>query len=545
MAADQSNAFPAVVEFGPFTLDIRQRCLRRNSEIIKLPGKPFDLLVYLVMNHARVVSKDDLLKNVWSEGRGLNVVEQTVGQVRKALKTNGDDPPYIVTVTGTGYQFVAPLSFPSQEAPPTARLANGTVGNGTQGGNPPPTDHLDIGETVVPPPIANLDESKRERTTVWRSPFVFLALGLVGLAAIGVALYATAPGEPAACEVSVNTLIVKDGQGREVWRQEFTQPLYKAMYATHPPLCRYFDLDGDGVADVLFSLRPEAYDVESDKLYGFITQPRMLRRLRPIPALTFTFTPGADLVVGQPAEITGPNSEYFPPYVVVGVFPRRTTQGEAQIVVSSVMNNAPNQIAVLDGRLRKISEYWHAGHLRYGQFAKYNGQERIFLAGVDNAYRSATLVSFDPNNIAGTTDVTLDRGLKPEDRAPKFGVISFGKPGNQSPLGKGTETCRVLFERTCLAKAKLHREPYNRAIGATVTENRIIVTVVEGEREDRPENVVYELDRHLNLIEAAPTTQFRQRHLELERAGLLDHPFSMNELKSLVHVLPGCEFVEK
>jgi hypothetical protein len=57
--------------------------------------------------------------------------------------------------------------------------------------------------------------------------------------------------------------------------------------------------------------------------------------------------------------------------------------------------------------------------------------------------------------------------------------------------------------------------------------------------------VVDEMDRHFNLVEAGPTTEFRQRHMELENTGSLDHSFSLEELKPLVRVLPGCEFLEK
>jgi hypothetical protein len=53
------------------------------------------------------------------------------------------------------------------------------------------------------------------------------------------------------------------------------------------------------------------------------------------------------------------------------------------------------------------------------------------------------------------------------------------------------------------------------------------------------------MDRHLNLVLAFPNAKCQQRHLELERARLLDHAFSMDELKPLIHVLPGAEFVEK
>jgi len=88
-------------------------------------------------------------------------------------------------------------------------------------------------------------------------------------------------------------------------------------------------------------------------------------------------------------------------------------------------------------------------------------------------------------------------------------------------------------------------QPYNRATGLVVTDDRIRVEVTEGEREDTPAKVIYELDRHLNLAEAYPNMKFRQRHWELEKSGLLDHAFSLQELKPLVHVLPGCEFVLK
>jgi hypothetical protein len=203
------------------------------------------------------------------------------------------------------------------------------------------------------------------------------------------------------------------------------------------------------------------------------------------------------------------------------------------------MNNAPNQIATLDRGLNKLGEYWHSGQLKYGQFASFNGGDRIFLGGVNNGYHSATLITFDPTKIGGTTDLSLDLPY----RAPLFSIFATGSRSHLSPLGPGTETCQVLFERTCVAKAKPHAEPYNRVIDLKVTEDRIIVRVAEGEREDTAATVVYEMDRHLNLIEAAPNTKFRQRHLELEREGLLDHAFSPQELKPLIHVLPGCEFV--
>jgi hypothetical protein len=269
----------------------------------------------------------------------------------------------------------------------------------------------------------------------------------------------------------------------------------------------------------------------------------MFRRLRPTPAQALAFQPGAELVVSLNPDgtIAKQDEGYLPPYVIAGVFTRNNGNSKAQIVVSSVTNYAPNQIAVLGDDFKKTSEYWHTGHLRYGQFATYDGHDRLFLGGVNNGYRSATLIAFDPNNIHGTADLTL----RMADWRPDFAVYAGGSREHLAPFGAGTETCRVLFERTCVAKANLHREPYNRVIGFTVKEDRISVTVAEGEREDTPQTITYELDRHLNLVLAFPNAKFQQRHLELQRLGLLDHSYSPDELKPLVHVLPGCEFVEK
>ncbi len=533
---------PAVIEFGEFRLDRISRSLFRNSEPVKLTAKPFELLEFLVTNDARVFSKEELLQRVWGGLRDPNVVEQTIRQVRLVLEADLKKPHYIVTITGAGYRFDAPLFFSEPEPlsgselksdlPMSARepVDAHAAPPSAKGGEPVAIEHHHALTAS-----GSADGKKRRSWAL-----TVMCLTLLGL---GIFLYATAPGEPAACEVSVNTLIVKDGQGQEVWRREFPERLNRARYAIELRFCEYTDLDGDGTADVLFSFKREAYLLDGDTLYGFITRSRMLRRLRPNPARTLTFKPGASLVVGpnSDATIARPYDEYIPPYAITGVFARRTWNSTARIVVSSALNEAPDQVAVLDSSLKRTGEYWHAGQLRYGQFARYKGHDRIFLAGVNNGYHSATLVAFDPNNVKGTTD--LNAALP--DRAPLFSILATGTRGHLSPLSVGTETCRVLFERTCLAKAKPYREPYNRVIDLNVTDDRIIVRVAEGEREATPENVVYEMDRHLNLIEADPNTKFRQRHFELERAGLLDHAFSMQELKPLIHVLPGCEFVEK
>src|SRR5579862_9411864 len=53
--------------FGPFDLDESQRSLRRGDKKITLPPKAIDLLLYLVKNPLRLITKEELLRAVWPD----------------------------------------------------------------------------------------------------------------------------------------------------------------------------------------------------------------------------------------------------------------------------------------------------------------------------------------------------------------------------------------------------------------------------------------------------------------------------------------------
>ena len=76
--------------FGDYALNQDRRELTRGSLVIPTGPQVFDLLVYLVQNRARVVSKDDLLQAVW---RGRIVSESTltshINALRKAVGDSG------------------------------------------------------------------------------------------------------------------------------------------------------------------------------------------------------------------------------------------------------------------------------------------------------------------------------------------------------------------------------------------------------------------------------------------------------------------------
>jgi TolB-like protein len=95
------------IVFGEHVLDPDRRELTRGSEAIAVEPQVFDLLLHLVRNRERVVSKDDLIEVVWG---GRIVSESTltsrVNAVRKAIGDTGDEQRLVRTIARKGYRFV-------------------------------------------------------------------------------------------------------------------------------------------------------------------------------------------------------------------------------------------------------------------------------------------------------------------------------------------------------------------------------------------------------------------------------------------------------
>src|SRR5258708_7386924 len=105
--------------FGQFVLDSRKRTVSRADSPVSLTPKAFDVLLFLVQNPNRLVTKEELLEAVW----GDTFVEegnltQYISHLRRALGGNSEDPRLIVTIARKGYQFTADV--PLAEAADTA-----------------------------------------------------------------------------------------------------------------------------------------------------------------------------------------------------------------------------------------------------------------------------------------------------------------------------------------------------------------------------------------------------------------------------------------
>ena len=104
--------------FGDHELDVERRELRRSGERVALEPQVFDLLVYLVQNRDRVVSRDDLIATVWG-GRIVSdsAVTTRLNAARRAVGDSGATQTVIRTVARRGVRFIAEVQ--EQDAPPS------------------------------------------------------------------------------------------------------------------------------------------------------------------------------------------------------------------------------------------------------------------------------------------------------------------------------------------------------------------------------------------------------------------------------------------
>src|SRR3954469_6424896 len=93
--------------FADFEVDLSQHELRRKGASVHIEPQVFDLIVHLVRNHDRVVSKDELIDTIWN-GRAISeaAFSSRINGARRVLGDNGTDQLYIRTLQRRGFRFV-------------------------------------------------------------------------------------------------------------------------------------------------------------------------------------------------------------------------------------------------------------------------------------------------------------------------------------------------------------------------------------------------------------------------------------------------------
>lgn len=105
-----------IYEFGPFRMDPDKQILRRGDDIVPITPKAFETLLVLVRRCREVVSKEELLREIWPNSFvEESNLSQNIFLLRKALGDTADNRQYIVTLPGRGYRFAATVRTVTEE----------------------------------------------------------------------------------------------------------------------------------------------------------------------------------------------------------------------------------------------------------------------------------------------------------------------------------------------------------------------------------------------------------------------------------------------
>lgn len=118
MNGQQSSNDFHLYRFGEFQLDTRNAALLRDGKMVPITPKMYDVLLLLVQNSDRILTKAEILDAAWSD----TVVEEsnlavTIRHLRKALGDDAHNSSYIQTIARRGYRFVADVEEANPEKP--------------------------------------------------------------------------------------------------------------------------------------------------------------------------------------------------------------------------------------------------------------------------------------------------------------------------------------------------------------------------------------------------------------------------------------------
>jgi two-component system KDP operon response regulator KdpE len=107
-SAQAQGVKETVITAGPIVIDLVRHIVTRNEEEVKLTATEFKLMAYLASHADRVLIHQAILTHVWGEADADHVeyLRVYVGQLRKKLEANPEEPRYILTEPGIGYRFL-------------------------------------------------------------------------------------------------------------------------------------------------------------------------------------------------------------------------------------------------------------------------------------------------------------------------------------------------------------------------------------------------------------------------------------------------------
>ncbi len=110
---------PETIHFEGFELDPSSFELRQDGHLVKLERIPLQLLFLLAENRQRLVTREEILRDIWGENIFVdadNSINTAVSKARQALKDDPENPRFLRTVPGKGYRFTAQVDTAASPA---------------------------------------------------------------------------------------------------------------------------------------------------------------------------------------------------------------------------------------------------------------------------------------------------------------------------------------------------------------------------------------------------------------------------------------------
>lgn len=114
-----------IYRFGNYNIDTSVYELRFNGELVSIEPQVFNLLVHLIENRDRIVSKDDLISAIWQD-RPISDAALSSGifAARRAVGDTGEAQAIIQTITRRGFRFVGSVIAESPDDPVAIQLSD-------------------------------------------------------------------------------------------------------------------------------------------------------------------------------------------------------------------------------------------------------------------------------------------------------------------------------------------------------------------------------------------------------------------------------------
>lgn len=105
---DPARAVGQTFEFGDLDVDIAALKIKRREKEIEITRREAGIIQYFAANPNRVISRDELYKEVWNDTMtelGTRTVDMHIAKLRSKIERNAADPQIIKTVRGAGYKY--------------------------------------------------------------------------------------------------------------------------------------------------------------------------------------------------------------------------------------------------------------------------------------------------------------------------------------------------------------------------------------------------------------------------------------------------------